>query len=159
MALYRKLERSLTDCSLVKRTFLYFFFFYFQYLIPTLLSILSIFLICLWLISLNAFLGGKHPQKTGWSESVKRQNASGTPFIYILMRLTCLFNQKWTIFPHTALSVTDIGLQCSCQYGSDKKSRKHNPLSQKHVEGEMSQGLSFYYSLLPLKILQRTAER
>lgn len=110
-------------------------------------------LICSWLISLNAFLWGEHPQKTGWNESVKRQNASGAPFIYIPITLTCLFSQKWTISPHTALSATGIGLDCSCQHGSDKKRRKHNPSSQKHVEGEMSQGLSFHYTLLNLKIL------
>lgn len=78
-----------------------------------------------WVISLNAFLGGEHPERTGWNESVKRQNASGAPFIYIPIRLTCLFNRKWTIFPHTALSVTDTGLHCSCQYESEKKRRKY----------------------------------
>lgn len=69
-------------------------------MLPTLLSILLHPYMLMADFS-KCILGGEHPQKTGWSESVKRQNASGAPFIYILMRLTCLFNQKWTIFPHT----------------------------------------------------------
>lgn len=65
--------------------------------------------------------------------------------IYITMILTCLFNRKWTVFPNTALSVTDIGLYCSYQYGNDKEETAHNPLTQKHAKVRWVRALVFVF--------------